>query len=48
MDGNNDGMVTVQEFLEHNDLRFSRESRFEKDFGEEAYVEVLRLFDVLR
>lgn len=46
--GDNDGMVTVQEFDDFNERRLSRKTRFEADFGEQAYLRVLDLFGVIR
>jgi hypothetical protein len=45
--GNNDGIVTVPEFYERNRRPFFHTSRFEADFGEQAYLDVLRLLGVL-
>jgi hypothetical protein len=45
--GNNDGTLTVPEFYEYNRRPFFRKSRFEADFGEQAYLDVLRSLGVL-
>jgi hypothetical protein len=47
VEGNNDGTLTVREFYLHNRRVFSKKTHFESDFGESAYLEILRLFDVL-
>lgn len=45
--GNNDGFVTAIEFYSHNRRPLFRKPRFEADFGEAAYIEVLRLLGAL-
>lgn len=47
VDGNNDGNVTAREFYEDTRRMLSSKTRFESDFGEAAYLEVLRRFGVL-
>jgi hypothetical protein len=45
--GNNDGIVTAREFYADTRQLLSRKTQFEQDFGEAAYLQVLRLLDVL-
>ncbi|MGW8369154.1 MAG: hypothetical protein ACWGPN_10805 [Gammaproteobacteria bacterium] len=40
--GNNDGTVTVREFHSHTRKLLRKTTQFEEDFGEEAYLTVLR------
>jgi DNA-directed RNA polymerase specialized sigma24 family protein len=47
VEGNNDGMVTVAEFYAHNRRLLFKKTRFETDFGEDAYLAVLRLLGAL-
>jgi hypothetical protein len=47
VEGNNDGTVTVREFYSHTRKWLRKTTQFEADFGEEAYLEVLRRFGEL-